>query len=87
MCVPIGSIAVFFIIITMSETEMNAYRFNSGQDPTDEMLAQIMREAAEDAKRSNEEATIKYFEELRRGIEEQQAKWSDRINEINNGNH
>ncbi|MBD5339900.1 MAG: hypothetical protein HDR98_12440 [Bacteroides sp.] len=71
----------------MSETEMNAYRFNSGQDPTDEMLAQIMREAAEDAKRSNEEATIKYFEELRRGIEEQQAKWSDRINEINNGNH
>ena len=86
MCVPIGSIAVFFIIITMSETEMNAYRFNSGQDPTDEMLAQIMREAAEDAKRSNEEATIKYFEELRRGIEEQQAKWSDRINEINNGN-
>ena len=87
MCVPIGSIAVFFIIITMSETEMNAYRFNSGQDPTDEMLAHIMREAAEDAKRSNEEATIKYFEELRRGIEEQQAKWSDRINEINNGNH
>ena len=87
MRVPIGSIAVFFIIITMSETEMNAYRFNSGQDPTDEMLAQIMREVAEDAKRSNEEATIKYFEELRRGIEEQQAKWSDRINEINNGNH
>ena len=87
MRVPIGSIAVFFIIITMSETEMNAYRFNSGQDPTDEMLAQIMREVAEDAKRSNEEATIKYFEELRKGAEEQQAKWSDRINEINNGNH
>ena len=46
-----------------------------------------MREAAEAAKRSNEEATIKYFEELRKGAEEQQAKWSDRINEINNGNH
>ena len=34
----------------MSEAEMNAYRFNSGQEPTDEMLAQIMREAAADAK-------------------------------------
>ena len=75
MRAPIGSIAALLI-----------YRFNSGQEPTDEMLAQIMREAAEDAKRSNEEATIKYFEELRRGTEEQQAKWSDRINEINNGN-
>ena len=75
MRAPIGSIAALLI-----------YRFNSGQEPTDEMLAQIMREAAEDAKRSNEEATIKYFEELRRGTEEQQAKWSDRIKEINNGN-
>lgn len=35
---------------TMSESEMNAYRFNSGREPTDEMLAQIMREAAADAK-------------------------------------
>ncbi|MBD5294116.1 MAG: hypothetical protein HDS20_04775 [Bacteroides sp.] len=70
----------------MSETEMNSYRFGTGLEPTDEMLAQIMHEAAEDAKRSNEEATIKYFEELRRGTEEQQAKWSDRIKEINNGN-
>ena len=50
MRAPIGSIAALLI-----------YRFNSGQEPTDEMLAQIMREAAEDAKRSNEEATIKYF--------------------------
>ena len=75
MRAPIGSIAALLI-----------YRFNSGQEPTDEMLAQIMREAAEDAKRSNEEATIKYFEELRRGTEEQQAKWSDRINQINNDN-
>lgn len=38
MRAPIGSIAALLI-----------YRFNSGQEPTDEMLAQIMREAAEDA--------------------------------------
>ena len=65
---------------------MNAYRFNSGQDPTDEMLAQIMREVAEDAKRSNEEASKKYFDELRNEANRQQAEWADRINEVRNGN-
>ena len=64
---------------------MNAYRFNSGQDPTDEMLAQIMREVAEDAKRSNEEASKKYFDELRNEANRQQAEWADRINEVRNG--
>ena len=71
----------------MSEAEMNSYRFNSGEEPTDEMLAQIMHEAAEEAKAQNDEATKKYFEELRRGVEAQQAKWADRINEVKNGKH
>ena len=71
----------------MTEAEMNSYRFGSGEEPTDEMLAQIMHEAAADAKSRHEEATKKYFEELRRGAEEMQAKWADRINEIKNGNY
>ena len=29
---------------------MNSYRFNSAKDPTDEMLAQIMHEVAQEAK-------------------------------------
>lgn len=40
MRVLIDSIAVFFIIVTISETEMNAYRYNFGQNPTDEILVQ-----------------------------------------------
>lgn len=71
----------------MSDAEMNSYRFNSGKEPTDEMLAQIMREVAEDAKTQNEEATKNFFKELRKGTNEQQAKWADRINEIKNGKH
>lgn len=71
----------------MSEAEMNAYRFNSGKEPTDEMLAQIMREVADDAKTSNEEASKRYFADLQKGMEEQQAKWAERINEIKNGKH
>ena len=70
----------------MSESEMNSYRFNSGQDPTDEMLSQIMREVAEDAKRTNEEASKKYFDKLRNEANRQQAEWADRINEVRNGN-
>ena len=70
----------------MSESEMNSYRFNSGQDPTDEMLSQIMREVAEDAKRTNEEASKKYFDELRNEANRQQEEWADRINEVRNGN-
>ena len=65
---------------------MNSYRFGSGKEPSDEMLAQIMSEVAQEAKEQNEEATKKYFEELRKGAEEQQAKWADRINEVKNGN-
>ncbi|MDE6287637.1 MAG: hypothetical protein K2M00_02495 [Muribaculaceae bacterium] len=69
----------------MSETEMNSYRFNSGEEPSDEMLAQIMHEAAVDAKNQNEKANHKFFEELRMGAEIQQAKWAERINEVKNG--
>lgn len=48
----------------MTEAEMNSYRFGSGVDPTDEMLAQIMHEAAIDAKKRSEEATRAYFDRL-----------------------
>lgn len=69
----------------MSEAEMNSYRFGRGEDPSDEMLAQIMKEAAEDANARFEDASKKYFKELREGIKEQEVKWSDRINKIKNG--
>ena len=71
----------------MSEAEMNAYRFNSGQEPTDEMLAQIMREVAADAKISNEEAANKYLEDMRQEMKADEAKWAERINGIKNGKH
>lgn len=71
----------------MTEAEMNSYRFNSGKEPTDEMLAQIMREAAEDAKKSNQEAANKYLADMRQEMEADAAKWAYRINEIKNGKH
>ena len=48
----------------MSEKELNAYRLTSMEEPTDEMLAYIMREVAEEAKQSNEEALEEFFNEI-----------------------
>ena len=53
----------------MSEQELNSYRFTSGEDPTDEMLAAIMKEAARDAAESNEKATAAFFEGMRQKAE------------------
>ena len=38
----------------MDTKSINDYRLTSMEEPTDEMLSQIMREAAEEATKSNE---------------------------------
>lgn len=48
----------------MSEKEINAYRLTSLEEPTDEMLSYIMKEVAQEAKRSNMEAEQMYFREI-----------------------
>lgn len=43
----------------MSESEMNAYRLTSMDEPGDERLAQIMREVAEEARQNSHAATLR----------------------------
>lgn len=69
----------------MSEQEMNSYRFTSGQEPSDEMLSQLMKEVAHDAKERQERVTEEYFSVMRRNAEAKKAKWADRINSAING--
>ncbi len=69
----------------MSEKEMNSYRFASGQEPSDEMLSQVMKEVAHDAKRRQDQVTEEYFTMMRRNAEVKKAKWADRINSAING--
>ncbi|SDG18125.1 hypothetical protein SAMN04487901_101199 [Prevotella communis] len=45
---------------------IDTYKLTSTEEPTDEVLSQLMREAAEEARETNAEATQRYFEELRR---------------------
>ena len=44
---------------------IDTYRLTSMEEPTDEVLAQLMHEAAEEASRTNREATTRFFEEIK----------------------
>lgn len=69
----------------MSEKELNAYRFSPEQEPTDEMLEQIMREVAEEARTSNQKATEEHWKQMRQNVLTKQAKWAKDIENIRNG--
>ncbi len=53
----------------MSENELNSYRLTSLEEPTDEMLSQIMKEIAEEVKKENEEADRCFMEQLKRAAQ------------------
>lgn len=69
----------------MSEKEMNTYRFGKGQEPTDEMLEQIMKEVAQEARERSKKAEEAHFEQMRRNIAINREMWAERINSIING--
>ena len=62
--------------IMISEKELNSYRLTSMEEPTDEMLAQIMHEAAEIYNRENEEAHRSYFANMQKLAKEQRQKFN-----------
>ncbi len=44
---------------------IDTYKLTSMEEPTDEVLSQLMREAAEEATRKRVEATERFFEEIK----------------------
>ena len=44
---------------------IDTYKLTSMEEPSDEILSQLMREAAEEAARTNLEATLRFFEEIK----------------------
>ena len=66
----------------MSEKEMKSYRFNVDKEPSDEMLRQLMREVAEEARNSNKKASDEYMLKMRHNAELKKHKWADRINSV-----
>ena len=61
----------------MSEKEMNSYRFGYNVEPTDEMLAQIMKEVAEEARERSKRVLDELFEKMRHNAIAKQAKWEE----------
>jgi len=45
------------------------------EEPSDAVLSQLMKEAAEDAKRSNDEATHRFFEQMQQDAQKITAAW------------
>lgn len=64
----------------MSEKEMNSYRLTNMEEPTDKMLATLMKEVAEEAKSKSEVAHKKFFAEIRENIRQQRIEWSKKYN-------
>ena len=48
---------------------IDTYKLTSMEEPTDEVLSQLMREAAEEAKQKRAEATTRFFGQLKRESE------------------
>lgn len=69
----------------MSENELNSYRFLSGQEPTDEMLECIMKDALDCAMSRKREAEERLVVELKRMREMQRQTFNSRLNSILNG--
>jgi hypothetical protein len=68
----------------MQMQDINSYRFGSGEEPTDEMLEQIMKEVAQDARESYERASKTLFEQMRKNIAKKKEMWAKMINQTAN---
>ena len=69
----------------MSEKEMKSYRFSSGNEPSDAMLSQLMKEVAQEAKESNQKAMGEFFESLKREAKAIKDEWLNRQTYAING--
>lgn len=58
----------------MTQQEFSSYRFSSGHEPSDEMLNQLMENAARKVRESNHEADTRYFDALRKECDAVKAK-------------
>jgi len=64
-------------IIHNNNTDMSidTYKLTSMDEPTDEVLSQLMREAAEEAARKRAEATAQFFNQLKSDAQKIEAVW------------
>lgn len=54
---------------------IDTYRLTSMEEPSDEILSQLMKEAAEEARHKSEEATTRFFNQLSKAAESVSLAW------------
>lgn len=59
----------------MATQTIDNYRLTSTEEPTDEVLAQLMHEAAEEAKQKRAEASARFFGQLKQDAQKIRATW------------
>lgn len=59
----------------METQTIDNYKLTSLEEPSDQVLAQLMHEAAEDAKRKRAETTARFFGRLRQDAQKVSAAW------------
>lgn len=60
----------------MTKKELNSYRLTSMEEPTDEQLAALMKEAAKAAKKKGEVAHKAFFQDIKNTAREQKEVWA-----------
>ena len=50
---------------TQEDMSIDTYKLTSMEEPTDEVLSQLMREAAEEARQKRAEATARFFGQMK----------------------
>lgn len=62
----------------ISEKELNSYRLTSMEEPTDEMLAQIMHEAADLYRKENKDASRRVIDMIKEASNEAITQYETR---------
>ena len=66
----------------MSSPEIDAYRFTSLEDPTDEMLDQIMSDMIEKVKIKDQKANERYFQQMKEDGIALMKKYEEKLKEF-----
>jgi uncharacterized protein YaaN involved in tellurite resistance len=62
----------------MTKQTIDTYKLTSLEEPSDEILSQLMREVAEEAKRKGEEANRRFFENMMAQAKVEIQEWNRR---------
>lgn len=66
-------------MLALSRTGViDTYKLTSLEEPSDEILSQLMREVAEEAKRKGEEANRRFFENMMAQAKVEIQEWNRR---------